>query len=139
MTLGDCGISVATSGRAQVRRLNLMTYGWAQRFIFGTSKATVTRVRRQARQHPADVARRKSNKQVLLVPAEHHDPSIAAEYVRRGWPKGFYVEDDDGKQRLMSYVVVDLDDPNGTAALAMTKIVEGFSSKRRPISADEHS
>ncbi len=137
MTPGACELSVAASDRARVRRLNLMTYGWAERFIFGTSQATVTRVKRQARQYPADVARRKSNKQVLLVPAEHHDPSIAAEYVRRGWPKGFYVEDDDGKKRLMSYVVVDLDGPAGTAAQAMTEIVEGFSLKPSLTDVDE--
>jgi hypothetical protein len=128
MTPGDCGLSVATSGRAQVRRLNLMTYGWAERFIFGTTQATVTRVRQQARSHPADVVRRKSNKQVVLVPAEHHDPAVTAEYVRRGWPRGFYFRDEDGRQRLMSYVVIDLDDPPGTTAQAATKIVEGFAA-----------
>ena len=62
MTPGNCGFSLATSTPEHVRRLNLMTYGWAERFIYGTTQVVVTEVRRQARRHSAEVARRKSLK-----------------------------------------------------------------------------
>jgi hypothetical protein len=106
-----------------------MTYGWAERYIFGATQEVVTRVRRQARQHLAEVVRRRSNKQVLLLPAELHDPSITDDYARRGWPTGFDVRDDNGQKRRMSYVVIDLDAPPGTAAQAATKVAERTASR----------
>lgn len=76
MTPGDHGLATATSRASQVRRLNLMTYGWAERFVYGTSQEAVVRVRRQAR-----------------------------------------------------YVVVDLDEPAGTAAGATTKVTDALAGK----------
>lgn len=129
MRPGDCGLATGTSNMEQVRRLNLMTYGWAEQYIFGPTQEVVTRVRRQARKHPAEVARRRSNKQVLLFPAELHDPSITAEYARRGWPTGFDVEDDEGQKHRMSYVVIDLDASPGGAARAATQVAESMASR----------
>jgi hypothetical protein len=125
---GDCGLSTGHADASQVRRFNLMTYGWAQRHVFGTSQEVLTRVRRQARQFPRDVVRRRSNKIVVLVPADRHDPSVTVEYARRGWPTEFVAEDPTGRPRKMSYVIVDMDEPRGAAARAATQIVEGFLS-----------
>ncbi len=129
MTPGDHGLATATSRAPQVRRLNLMTYGWAERFLYGTSQEAVVRVRRQARSHPAEVAKRRPLKQVILVPADMLDRSVTAEYVQRGWPEGFLVDDDDGQRHLMGYVVVDLDEPAGTAARATTKVTDALAGK----------
>ncbi len=128
MTPGDCGFSLATSTPEQIRRLNLMTYGWAEQFIYGTTQEVVTEVRGQARRHPTEVAKRKSLKHVLLVPADRLDPSVAAEYERQGWPRRIPGEGPDGKLQLMGYVVIDLDEPAGTAARAAMQVAEGLST-----------
>jgi hypothetical protein len=125
---GDCGYGLATSGPDQVRRLNLMTYGWAERFIYGRSQEVVCRVRRQASSHASEVARRRPPKQVILVPGDVFEPSVTAEYVRRGWPRRILVTDDDGRRRAMSYVVINFDDPPGVAARTAMEIAEAFNS-----------
>jgi hypothetical protein len=122
----ECGLSVASSRTAQVKALNLMTYGWAQRFIYGSTQEVVCHVRRQALRSPSEVAVPQPVKQVLLAPPEVLDPSVTAEYIRRGWPKGFRVTDDDGDDHLMSYLVVDLDTPPGDMARLAKKLAEGF-------------
>lgn len=127
---GDCGYGLASSGPDQVRRLNLMTYGWAERFIYGRSQEAVSRVRRQARSHASEVARRRPPKQVILVPAEVFEPSVTAEYVRRGWPRRILVTDDDGRRREMSYVVINFDDPPGVAARTAMEIAGVFNPAR---------
>jgi len=128
ITPGDPSIGTATSNAEQVRRLNLMTYGWADRYIFGASQETVSLVRRQAKKHPAEVVRRRSNKQVLLFPADMQDPAVTADYARRGWPTQIRVRGDDGQVRVCGYLVIDLDDPAGTAAHAATSIAEKFKT-----------
>lgn len=69
----ECGFSLTTSTPDQVKALNLMTYGWSDRFIYGSSQEVVCRVRRQARSNPAEVATPRPVKQVLLPRLE---PSI---------------------------------------------------------------
>jgi hypothetical protein len=124
MTPGNCGLRIASSNPRQIRRLNLMTYGWAERYIFGKTQDVVTRVRKQAREYPSEVVKRRSNKQVLLVPAELHDHSVAAEYAKMGWPVGFAVKDESGQMQHMSYVVIDVDGPTGEAARAALRSAE---------------
>ncbi len=125
----ECGYSLASSRPDQVRRLNLMTLGWADRYVFGTSQQVVCRVRQQSRDYPGEVAVRRSPRQVILVPPDSLDSSVTADYVRRGWPKGFLVADNDGQRRPMGYVVVDFDDPPGVAARKAMEIAEGLGSR----------
>ena len=122
MTPGDdCGFSLGESDNEHVRRLNLMTYGWADHFIYGRTQEVVSRVRKQARRYRQEVAKRRPPTCTLLLPADRFDKSVTAEYERRGWPRGFEVTNDDGERVLMSYIVVDLDEAAGTAARAATK------------------
>lgn len=122
MMPGDHDLSIATSEPSQVRRLNLMTYGWAERFVYGTSQEVVSRVRQQARDHPAEVANPRPPKQVLYFPAEALSPAVAAEYARRGWPSAIQVAGENGKPEAMGYIVVDFDDEAGSFAQAGTEI-----------------
>jgi hypothetical protein len=121
---GDCGIEIARSRPDQVRRLNLLTYGWAAQRIFGASQATVTHVRKQAKRYPRDIQRPRAAKQVILEPADPNDPTVGQEYVRRGWPRGFTVKDDDGIDRFMTYTVVDLEAEPGAMARVSTEVGE---------------
>ncbi len=107
-----------------MRRLNLLTYGWAAQRIFGASQATVTLVRKQAKRYPREIERPRPAKQVILEPADPDDPTVGREYERRGWPRGFLVKDDDGVERFMTYTVVDLEAEPGSMARVSTEVGE---------------
>ncbi|HEX4669851.1 MAG TPA: DUF4238 domain-containing protein [Solirubrobacterales bacterium] len=126
MVAGDHSLTVATSDRLQVRRLNLMTYGWAERFIYGKSQEVVSKVRRQARSHPKDVVKPRPPKQVLLIPPDALSPSVTSEYARRGWPSAISVAGKDGKPKEMGYIVVDFDEPAGSVAQLGTEIAQAL-------------
>jgi len=106
--------------------LNLMTYGWADRFIYGRSQETVSKVRRQARSHPKDVVKPKPPKRVLAVPPDAISASVTAEYARRGWPRTIPAVDKDGKTQEMGYVVIDFDAPAGSVAQLGTEIARSL-------------
>lgn len=126
MVAGDHGLTIATSERLQVRRLNLMTYGWAERFIYGRSQEVVSKVRRQAQSHPKDVVRPRPPKQVLLVPPDALSSSVTSEYARRGWPTTIPAANKDGKTMEMGYIVVDFDEPAGSVAQLGTEIAQAL-------------
>jgi hypothetical protein len=107
LTPGDCGLSAAPSKPRQVRRLNLLTYGWAERRIFGRRRQTLMAVRQQAERYPDEVIRPRPTKQAILEEADPTDPLVGADHARRGWPRALVVTGEDGRDRLMSYTVVD--------------------------------
>jgi len=124
MQAGNRRITGAASEPRQVRRLNLMTYGWAERFIYGRSQEVVGSVRRQARSHPRDVVQPRPPKQVLLIPPDSISPSVTAEYARRGWPSTISAAGKDGKTKEMGYIVVDFAEPAGSVAKLGTEIAQ---------------
>ena len=69
-----------------------MTYGWAQRRIFGRTEDAVRIVREQAEQCTSKVSGPRSLKQVILTPIEFVSPSVRARYAARGWPPELIVE-----------------------------------------------
>lgn len=127
MTPGDCGLSTVHSGLEQTRRLNLMTYGWAAKLIFAARGETLTLLQEHARDHPTEVAQRKSPKQVVLFPSGEHNDHLAEEYERKGWPAVLPAVAPDGTPRMLQYVVLDIEtiEP-GEAARAVTRITDGF-------------
>ena len=108
----ECGWSVATSGPKQVRRLNLQTYGWAERRIFGRTQQVVTEVRAQAKRYPNEVVRPRPAKYVMLEPAAPGDP------------EGFVFRDAHGQDRFVRPTVVDPDGPPGAAAQVSAQVAE---------------
>jgi len=118
----ECGWSVATSGPKQVRRLNMQTYGWAERRIFGRTQQVVTQVRAQAKRYPNEVVRPRPAKYVMLEPAAPGDP------------KGFVFRDAHGEDRFMRPTVVDPDGPPGAAAQVSAQVAERV--KRRSSRGD---
>jgi hypothetical protein len=85
--------TVAT--RAEVRRINLRTYGWAERFIYGRSQAVVQRVQRQKKDHPSEVIRPRPMKQAVLRPADRDDP------------RGVWIKGKNGHPEYMTYAVLE--------------------------------
>jgi hypothetical protein len=128
MRPGNCGLAIGPASEDRLAALNLMTYGWAQRRIFGATDEVVRSIREQAEAHPDAVPVPRAPKQVFLTPIELVTDSVRARYADLGWPAEIVVEGKDGPRR-MGYVVVDLDDPPGTAAAAITDLIAGFPKK----------
>lgn len=100
---------------ASVDRVNLRTYGWATRYIYGSSQETVSRVRHVAKKQHAAIPRPKPATQVMLVEWDANDDTLAREHERRGWPSRLLV-----KGVPHDYVVMDMDgNPVGTSARVM--------------------
>jgi hypothetical protein len=97
----------ATVGASRVRKINLGTYGYADRFIYARNQAVVQHVRRQAKQYRADVVRPRPMRQVMLEDADPNDPTVGREHVRRGWPRGLWVKDDDGRPQFVAYTALE--------------------------------
>jgi hypothetical protein len=114
-------------GSRTVRDINLRTYGWAERFVYGRTQEVVQGVRQNAKRHPDKVIRPRAPMQVLFEPADPDDPTVGAEYVKRGLPRGAWVPDENGQRQFVSYTVLDPSKPRGTYADS------GASASRRVI------
>lgn len=98
-------------GRAQldargVRTVNFATYGWADRHIFGRTQQVVTDLRRAAKRAGARIPRPRPNLLVVLEEADPDDPDVGRENAARGWPRGVWVDGEDGTQRFCAYRVM---------------------------------
>jgi hypothetical protein len=103
--------------------INLRTFGWADRFVFGSSENQLKRVARLAAQRPEDVIRPRPMKQVILVDAEPGDTSLADEHRQRGWPPYMAVTDEcTGIPSVHDYMVVGEDGEPLEVAARTTEI-----------------
>lgn len=126
MKPGNCGLAIERLDDETASALNLMTYGWAQRRIFGRTDEAVRLVHERAAQRPDGVPIPRSPTQVVLTPIEFITEAVRARYAAQGWPPEIIVDSEDGPRR-MGYVVVNLDDPPGSAAAAVTELITAFS------------
>ena len=90
----------------QVDRINLRTYGWATRYVYGPSPDLLERLHERADDAPKPIRKRL----VMLEDADRADPAAADRNAARGWPRYVGMEDDQGNVRQVSYEVIDTDD-----------------------------
>jgi Protein of unknown function (DUF4238) len=90
----------------QVDRINLRTYGWATRYVYGPSADLLERLYERADEAPRPIRKRL----VMLEDADRADPAAADRNAARGWPRYIGIEDDQGNIRQVSYEVIDTDD-----------------------------
>jgi hypothetical protein len=108
----------------EVDELNLRTYGWASDYVFGPDQHTVTRLRSLARRHPARVVRPRPLRQVLMVPADPADDSLAQANAARGWPPQLQNAGD-----VCDYVVVGPGDDIVATAERLLRLAERRGAK----------
>jgi hypothetical protein len=90
----------------QVDRINLRTYGWATRYVYGPSPDLLERLHERADDAPRPIRKRL----VMLEDAGRADPAAAERNAARGWPRYIEMPDDQGNIRQVSYEVIDTDD-----------------------------
>lgn len=106
----------ATVGARDMEAINLGIYGWANRFIYGHSQATVQAVRTAAKRHPKLVIRPRITKMVMFELADPDDPAVGLEHARQGLPRGAWIKDPQGVPRFCTYHVLEPGAPRGSSA-----------------------
>lgn len=91
----------------QPERVNRRTYGWATRYVYGSSARLLEDLHAHAIAHPSDVPQPSPQRAVVFEDISTADPAVAARNVARGWPAYEHVRQEDGTYRPMSYEVID--------------------------------
>jgi Protein of unknown function (DUF4238) len=101
----------------QVDRINLRTYGWATRYVYGPSVKILEELHVRALAHPERVPSPAKKRLIMLEDIETADPATAESNAARGWDRYLQVREVDGSYRLVSYEVIDsIDDARRTVA-----------------------
>lgn len=116
------GLKVRDASAHEVDTINLRTYGWADKYVFGKTQETLVAVRLASRRRPADVIRPKPFSEVALIEADPDDNSLVERNLRkRGYPARLH---DQG--RVFDYVVIPSDKPHPE----LWALVEGVAARR---------
>jgi hypothetical protein len=73
---GDRDHLAVRNTKRQVRSINLRTYGWATRYVYGPSAEALTELHEFALADPDDVPRRTPHRHVILEDPEIADPAL---------------------------------------------------------------
>ncbi len=132
----DVTINAVNAGRDDVRKMNLRTYGWADKLIFGASQEAVVQVRKDAKRHPELVVRPQPMRGVVLVERDPDNDALAREHVARGWDPYMVQEEDGGTVRYLDYMVVGEDGNAVEITLTADELVEKRQRKALGLAAD---
>jgi hypothetical protein len=94
----------------QIERINMRSYGWADRYVYARSRQVLENLYSLARADPERVERGRTSPHVILEEADPGDPTVGAKHPL-GYPRGLWITDDDGTQRWCSYELLDTDAP----------------------------
>lgn len=101
----------------QIDVINLRTYGWASRFVYGPSTDVLKALHARALADPEAVPVPAKKRLVMLEDLSTADPDVAIRNAARGWDRYITMRDEDGSYRLASYEVIDsLDDARRSVA-----------------------
>jgi hypothetical protein len=93
--------------KRQVSRINLRTYGWATRYVYGYSPELLIQLHEHAVGHPELVAAPSKQRIVLMEDLDTADPEAAERNAAQGWDRYITKREEDGSFRLLSYEVID--------------------------------
>jgi hypothetical protein len=107
----------------QPAKINFQTYGWATRYVYGSSVEQLVALHERALADPDSVPKPTKKRQVITEDAEEADPAIAAANVARGWPPYIGYQEEDGTIKRLSYEVIDsVDDVRRSMAPQIAKL-----------------
>jgi Protein of unknown function (DUF4238) len=130
--LGSGALAIQDISTRELTTINLRTYGWADRHVFGATQEALVAVRKASRERPADVIRPKPFCQVALIEADPDDNSLSEANLRRGWPDRL-----EGKGRMFDYIVIPTDQPHPERRALADTVTERRARKRAGVGADE--
>ncbi len=90
----------------QVDRINMRTYGWATRYVYGPSANVLEKLHERALAKPDTVPTPTKKRPVMLEDLSTADPEVAERNAAKGWDRYVTKREDDGSYRLMSYEVI---------------------------------
>lgn len=128
----DAGMDERKLSVADLERLNLRTYGWADSYVFAARQDHLDRVRVAARRWPDRAAGPRPFCSVALIELDPEDDSLARENQRRGWPA--HLRGDDG--RGYDYIVIPADKPHPDLHRRADELAEARARKRAGIDPD---
>lgn len=100
-----------------VGHINLRTYGWATRYVYGPSAEVLQRLHERALADPEAVPTPTKKRMVMLEDISTADPKVAERNAAKGWPRYLPTQEDDGSVRMMSYEVIEsVDDARKSVA-----------------------
>jgi len=91
----------------QVDRINRFTYGFADRYVYGPTRAVLGDLHARAAREPTAFPVPVPKRLVLLEDLATADPAVAAANEAKGWDRYLVVREADGTERLVSYEVID--------------------------------
>ena len=92
---------------AQIDRINLRSYGWADSYVYGRSRAVIETLHAAALADPDALERRRPSPQVVMEEADPDDPSVGKEHPP-GYPRGLWIDPPDmnGGPKFVSYELI---------------------------------
>jgi hypothetical protein len=133
---GEATFEAGTVENRNVEQINLRTYGWAERFIYGSTQEAVVAVRREARKKPQDVVRPKPHRPVILVERNPDDTRLADAHRKRGWPAYLEGPGMDGETVQFDYMVLGEDGDPVEVGVTTTELAKERGMKAAGIPAD---
>jgi Protein of unknown function (DUF4238) len=127
------GLTAREAAAREIETINLRTYGWADKYVFGRTQGALVAVRTAARRDPAKVVRPKPFTQVVLLEADPNDSSLAEENSRRGWPPQLL----NGDGQLRDYIVIPTDHPHPELRKRADELAERRARNRLGIGSNE--
>lgn len=119
------GLTVQEVSPDVVETINLRTYGWADRHVFGATQDDLVSVRKASGRRPADVIRPKPFCHVALLDPDPEDNSLVERNLRLGWPARL---PRDGE--LHDYIVIPAEEPHPELWALADGLTESRARKR---------
>jgi hypothetical protein len=130
--LGSGALTVRDISTEVLTRINLRTYGWADREVYGATHEALDAVRMAVRKRPHDVIEPKPFCELVYFEADPDDTLLAEQNLRRGWPDRL-----EHNGRLLDYVVIPIDKPHPELRALVSATIERRARKQAGLRDDE--
>jgi hypothetical protein len=126
---------VKTISGKEVEEVNLRTFGWAGRSIFGSSTPLVTSISEVARKEPERVREPRPFRNAILIERDFDDERLADAHRERGWPP-FMTDWSHGFPRRMDYMVVGPDGDSAEIGATTSELAKSRALKAAGLPSD---
>ncbi|HEX6665889.1 MAG TPA: DUF4238 domain-containing protein [Solirubrobacterales bacterium] len=119
-----------------VQALNLRTYGWAEKLIYGPCQSGLAALRKAAKDRPSLVIRPKPHRYVWLIERDPDDDRLARDHLAKGWDPYMVHSGENGKLEELDYMVVREDGTAVEVALSADELARQRARKAAGLPPD---